>query len=138
MKPFKKAKTGDKTMSAVKTRPILKPKLAKLAKEYGGVTRLAAALDISQSTISKLIYTDAAISTKVAMAIASLTDGKLSFNALKKMHLPKSKPLTATGKMDIAFIEKTIKELRTTKDKDTAIVRIVPAVKRKANDKSRK
>lgn len=68
---------------------VLKPRLAQLAKEYGGVTRLAAALGISQSTISKLMYTDTPVSDKVADAVVALTGGKLSFKVLKKMHICK-------------------------------------------------
>ena len=66
---------------------VCKPVLAKLVKEWGGTTRLADALQISQSRISSLIYSDQKISDTIANKIVKLTEGKLKFAELTTMHI---------------------------------------------------
>lgn len=66
-----------------------KPKLEKVVKEHGGTKAFSEAVGISASTISKLLRTDAPMSDRVATAISALTNGKLSFKVLKRMHIKK-------------------------------------------------
>lgn len=87
--------TGKVTSKAVKSKSKakfgnpkkvpMKPRIAKLAEQYGSVTKLAAILGVSQSRLSQIIHKDIPMPEAMMEKIVEITEGKITLRALKGM-----------------------------------------------------